>query len=236
MTVEYLFHYTPCDCACKILRTGQLRLSPFTEVNDPKEVIDWVSRLAATGEHVVIPRDKYKMACFSQGSYLKQQGGGPLDHGWGMGNMWAHYASDYNGLCLVFDGGKLEACFDHQFEGSQLHHGPVDYNNDCMEFSEVQARGPSEGGVMEYLLFHKFEWWSNEKEYRWVVRTEDQEDTFLDYGDALVAVAMGDGCCVGCRREVDALSAARPAVRVSEIGFQNGMPYLSHRASDPRCT
>jgi len=232
---EYLFHYTTLDTALDhILKNGTLRLSPFAILNDPKEVDEWISYVASTHQHAIVDRYSYKVLCFSQGGYSDLGFQNPLESGWAMGNMWAHYTTTKNingcnegGVCLIFDKAKLEACFQKQFDSYKTFHHAVVYNDDLIVHSDAQASNPDDSSVVEYLLFHKFCWWSNEKEYRWVVKGNDNniDNLFLEYGKSLTAIVVGKQVPCECRPSI--YIHCCNGIKVYDFKSHNGMPYLS---------
>jgi hypothetical protein len=124
---RYLFHYTKADTALThILPSRRLRLSPYANLNDPRESKEWLFAVVAPegalkpGQSLEIGRQmsdllksRSRVSCFcSDGSPLQRQGDPDLQNlsdtsGWAHASMWAHYAANHHGIVLVFDRRKL---------------------------------------------------------------------------------------------------------------------------------
>jgi hypothetical protein len=121
---NYLAHYTKRDTAfTEILPQGQLRMSPYTRVNDPLENKPWQIPPTAFegaskplwewwtfGEEI---REIWQSA-----KLLALTGDAPAEDGykgaasrygacWARARMWDRYAEDHAGVCLVFDADRL---------------------------------------------------------------------------------------------------------------------------------
>lgn len=145
---QLVYHYTKAETFTKkILPSNSLRLSPYTETNDPKEskawrfgamvldpqlhsLSDWAQKdLDATMNREL--KERTNVVCFSCD--------GPLtgDHirdiqfrGWCKPRMWAQYGDDHKGVCLVFDRERLESAFAKAFNGKRpMAIGRVEYRD-----------------------------------------------------------------------------------------------------------
>lgn len=144
---EYLFHYTSNNTAIEhILDTGKLRLSPLSNVNDPRESLDWTYQVK-TEQSLLLDfglfdkindeintslKANVKILCMSQDFEP------PVDkpvhkefyNGYARSRMWAQYAGNHTGVCLAFDKEKLkQALIDDLGSSDLVHSGPVRYTN-----------------------------------------------------------------------------------------------------------
>lgn len=121
---QMLYHYTKMSTARNyIFKTGQLRMSSFRAMNDPKESRTWKFNLSGSkcgdisckewddlsAKLSLRFKEHARVLCFCQDV-------GPLtgDHlaeisqrGFARPRMWAQYAETHTGICLVFDRAKL---------------------------------------------------------------------------------------------------------------------------------
>jgi hypothetical protein len=145
---RYVYHYTKAETFLeKILPSNSLRLSPYTQTNDPKESKAWrfdaniqdhrqhsfddwpLEELNARMNQEL--KDRTNVVCFSSD--------GPLagDHirdihnrGWCKPRMWAQYGDDHRGVCLAFDRVKLESALRSEFKSKRpMAIGQVHYRD-----------------------------------------------------------------------------------------------------------
>lgn len=142
---QYIYHYTTADTAINfILKNGNLRLSPYTNTNDPKETKNWFFS-AGTNENR--PLDKYsseylskimnptlkectRVLCFSKDSPLT---GNHIEdmpqRGFCKPRMWAQYAGNHTGLCLIFDFEVFTKIFHEKFSEYSYKYDNVNYQD-----------------------------------------------------------------------------------------------------------
>lgn len=221
-----VYHYTRMDIARDfIIPKRKLKVGSITKTNDPKETRNWKFTLATqrNGNLLAYNTDEWskklshalkantKVACFSRDAQ-------PLsgDHtrdiflrGWGKPRMWAHYAGNHTGVCLVFDRQKLDHSICKTFGFySKVYRGDVVYVNRGIAYDwhgdftlnvdELERRG-FEAYVsthfhtfVKQLFFQKMRDWRDESEFRWIVQDDNPEDAFVDITHALVAIIYGD--------------------------------------------
>jgi hypothetical protein len=116
-----LYHYTSREGAFEhILQTQTLRIAPFIHMNDPREAMDWKitmarfsgypqSQVDADGaEFNAALKRRSKVVCFSEDD-LAAAAPPDLARGWAHPRMWAQYAGNHTGACLIFDKEALAA-------------------------------------------------------------------------------------------------------------------------------
>ena len=124
--------------------------------------------------------------------------------------MWAQYADNHSGVCLIFNREKLDDQIRKQCGDSHLiTKGDVAYANRSI----VPNLGPGpyaidvdildqigfERYVQDHLLrfvrtlfFEKMTDWRDESEYRWVMFSDRDEDVFIEFKDSLAGIMFGD--------------------------------------------
>jgi hypothetical protein len=172
---------------------------------------------------------------------------------WARPRMWEQYADNHRGVCLVFDGPLLEYNLATAFKEHELlawleevRYTPagiagskINFFADQRIFEDAQQRADAVAEFIEDnsddFFFLKSDDFETEHEFRAVLMPTDgfesEEDSvsvdgdyaFVDYGDALVAVIVGErfpnwqllGANRACER-VDAM--------FGKIGWRNGRP------------
>ena len=144
-----LYHYTRLSTAIEaILPEWSLRLSPFSEMRDPRESKHWGYEAPVIGPapHLLrnaVPRtvdrfaelvpvaerlkDRVKVLCLTEDDRLERdQEAVVFGRGFAHPRLWEHYADDHRGICLCFDRDTLCRIVAEGIAGD-VHHGPVTY-------------------------------------------------------------------------------------------------------------
>ena len=123
---DVIFHYTNADTLKKILKSGNIRLSPLSRTNDPLERREWApyvllpmledgadsSTLSLVDEQIDVIREVTdhhlrrgaRLACFCQDREPSDDSL-PFSHfhrGWARARMWDQYGDEHSGACVVF--------------------------------------------------------------------------------------------------------------------------------------
>lgn len=207
MIPNELCHYTKKDTALeKILSDRQIKISPIGLTNDPKEsrpstpavmasTINGKEHLEAMPkiheEMVRAFREEWKVLCMTkhlpQKSYkevIKNHVKHQFSYGYNRPRMWAQYAENHSGVCIIFDGKKLHNNILAKLgEYSKIFCDSVKYRNygaaakNVIKYSDIATLGLTEG-LRQHLLGNyrkyfltKFPDWENESEYRWLVHS-----------------------------------------------------------------
>jgi len=222
-TSQYLYHFTSLETALeKILPTGKLRLGPFLKTNDPRETKEWLFPISFKNDEFpgFFSRENMdlnqqlnnaikkhcKVLCFCK-DYMKQPKSVYFGRSYQRPSLWAHYAENHRGVCLVFDRKKLVATARRELRGKgTLHIGSVVYQGqsklyDQSEFrvfySEVMKNSvevAAEKLIKEKhrdLFFWKHDDWKNECEYRFVLRSNNDHDDYISVGDSIKGIIIG---------------------------------------------
>jgi hypothetical protein len=258
-----LYHYTKMSTAKeKILLQQSLKVGRYTCTNDPKESKDWefnLSSNAAEGLKNYITGDlpqrfskalksRAKVACFCKDR-------APLsgDHtrdfclrGWGKARMWAQYAKNHSGLCLVFDKNLFHQQVVSQLpQNGRAYRGSVSYRDRYFVPSFEEGDyfiNVDQLGVVGFdryvemhlrsfcrrLFFEKNVDWRDENEFRWIVFSDTEEDLFIQYADSLVGVIFGDRANA---QEIDDILRMLPlTVDVMGLRWKNCSPWYDFGA------
>jgi hypothetical protein len=87
-----LFYFTDADIGELILKERRLKISLFSEVNDPLELL-----------YVSVGEKNMRIAKFLRQHFAKTKGLICFSENWRSPVMWAHYAKKHTGVCLGFD-------------------------------------------------------------------------------------------------------------------------------------
>jgi len=155
-----VYYFTPPDHALENIERKRLKVSRFSQCNDP-----------------------FELACFSQKDReLRMQFRSWLQHmdgnygllcfckGWRNPVMWAHYAGNHTGVCYGFDVDS-ENLFKVRYVKERLHP-----NASAGNILSLIAREK-----IENIIATKFKHWSYEEEYRMLVKlpSEQREDNLI---------------------------------------------------------
>lgn len=239
---KYLYHYTNFIKAIKILDSQKLIFSPLTSMNDTSEYksridIDSLSienevnkdeakkMLSEVEEYLNSNAKNLRLLCFSQ-DYNFEEGEHEnipfweeysrfFDlHGRGcaLPRMWAQYASNNEGVCLIFDKEKLISAV--QNKGIYNKPGKVEYKDYFYKFpinyndlkkmhlqiaQNVNGILPiaklfdSNEEFIHYNYFVKLKDWQNENEFRILALTDNDNEISIDnLFDYLVGIVVGE--------------------------------------------
>lgn len=189
-----LFHYTKFDSLLKILDSMTLRSSPLCRMNDLNEAsvceLDWGGEADKAIEVETHIQNECSIICFAK-NYS-------VDSNWEKGSnhpaMWAHYADDSNGACIVLDQkalleinkGKLRDVFyklaSVKYDRCCAPHFEVVNTQDCVSVSAFVRK------YYQELFFKKHIDWSYETEERFFAESPKVE---LDIKGAIKYIVLG---------------------------------------------
>lgn len=227
---DLLFHYTSLNAACSILSSNRLRLSNLTNMNDPLEFcepnifgfngfeIDMKKAMRELTVSLQERENKIRLICFCKDFYCKGEWNNEnlqnyssnlTFKGWARSRMWAQYADNHRGVCLVFN--KSE--FNDEFKKLANNHikilepQKITYTNYLNELEsamtdELNVKNHDSNFLHFYLddertkyLFQKSEDFRDENEYRFVLIDDNLDssktDKFIDFGTSLKAIILG---------------------------------------------
>jgi len=173
-----LFHFTKWDNLKYIMNDLTLLPSSFGKLNDMNE--GNVNNMNMNENFIVMYNaEKYinercRLLCFTQNYDIQGYGQEGTNHP----AMWAHYADNSNGVCIVIDKEtfikKNQAIFDayfHQFEDVEYSI----FNTPSEEEINYDAKTPEEFIMNNWkgLFFLKHKDWENEDEHRLFIMDYD---------------------------------------------------------------
>ncbi|NAS01499.1 DUF2971 domain-containing protein [Acinetobacter haemolyticus] len=225
---KYLYHYTRADTAINyILQSNTLKVSSFQNTNDPKESKNWLFEIgtnhnldlgtynlwALSDELNREIKSKTYVICFSKdkvltGNHLNDL----LSRGYGHSRMWAQYAANHTGICLVFDNDLLGQAFHNEFSNFTYFAQNINYvdrfisERNSAYIINVDFLESLDSDMKEYalchlethkdrLFFEKLLDWEQEQEYRWVLMGGDvNREPLFNYLNSLKGIVFGANC------------------------------------------
>lgn len=262
---RYVYHYTSSQTfADYILATGRLKFSRFGSVNDPYESeIFSIGFTTTTGEfgdcqrqiEAVLRRqlkDQWRVGCFVSdvdGSVDVPDGPGSqalqaiFERGHSRPRMWAQYADNHTGACLVFLRDALDQAISASAKGAgfQVSSGRVRYEYanalprldqpsafiiPLDEVTRIGAPAVVEAHIDRFfmdLFLTKSKDWQMEREFRWLLHGGDDGDFFVDISSSLVGILLGSGF-PSERKFVVGKYALENKIHVATLLWKNGLP------------
>ena len=128
--------------------------------------------------------------------------------------MWAQYAENHAGVCLIFNREAIQHAVESTFPHHHIYYGPVAYidrgivPNLSTSPYMINVDYLEQYGQQKYLedhiythhkrlFFEKCNDWRNEVEYRWVLFGDEEQDLFFDFQSALRGIVFGASCLEG---------------------------------------
>lgn len=259
---RYLYHYTKARTAVDhILKDYTLRMGPYAKTNDPKETKSWQFDLGTNQERDLGAyrmselsdrmnkslKSKTSVLCFSKDE--RNLTGSNIDdvtkRGFMKPRMWAQYADNHRGVCLVIDKAKMLQSFDVAMETEPLSvHGPVQYVNRSflhgsdgyvytISVDHIEQHG-FEQFCWDYirqfyrtLFFEKMTDWSTEHEYRCIAFRDSEESLYLDIRSCLVGILIGESADPADVETIQELASPN-GVEIMGISWKNGCPWYDY--------
>jgi hypothetical protein len=249
----WLGHYTTAETAFEhVIPKAQLRMSPYRFMRDPAENKDFmpsapaprdqenpVQEWLAAGRMLKEARDQTRLLSLTFDVQDYEPNAKVFGCCWARARLWEQYADVHRGVCLIFNKTLFEESLRDGLGEDSVSFGEVEYTR--MGVAEGAATFISdmrlmdsttrEQAVSEYLIsrrqelfFLKSDDWATEYEFRAVLARSDGEYAFADYGQALVAVVVGERFpkwqVAGAQEICD-----RAGVRLARARWHNGRPY-----------
>ncbi|MBX9894500.1 MAG: DUF2971 domain-containing protein [Nitrosomonas sp.] len=238
---SYLYHYTRAETALtKILPNRTLRASPFVDMNDPRESKAWgfspigyksgdlesqkdddrinELRRVDAQKATELAQQSTRVLCFSQDDLMRRSSSDsehPIGRGFANSAMWAHYAGNHSGVCLVFDATLLASAITEWYEEGDhavrrtgwMFPGNVEYLDREHDLTFVRGSPyvfepdvrslrmetlSHVGRHYRELFLQKSLDWKYENEYRYVFWAEGTEPLYVPFKDALTGIVVGE--------------------------------------------
>ncbi|MBT2727821.1 DUF2971 domain-containing protein [Bacillus sp. ISL-75] len=220
---QYLYHFTTYTTALEhILTSRTLRFSPFSKTNDPRESKHWNFTLILSSDDNLdnqavynlqseinkLLKNNTKLLCFTRDNILQTDALSFIrGRGFAHPRMWAQYAGNHTGICLVFDKYKLNKIIKNNFhDKGTVYHNNVSYGQFSenlisafyLNYDDIKKDGIEECAKNHLnlynneLFFSKTPDWKDEWEYRYVVFSNQQNEyENVKYEDALERIILG---------------------------------------------
>jgi hypothetical protein len=221
-----MFHYTKSDTAIYyILRNRTLKFGKFRTVNDPRESKIWPFKFYCSSSD---SRDLFKshlfddvhdyildnthLLCFSNSleetDESKQSAFSELNEGWAYHRMWAQYADNHKGVCIMFDKTKLQESLKSDLRDCSIlgdsisyinHKNDNELTNDpyMINLEDFVKMGTSEymnNHIRQFpkeLFLMKHDNWQDEHEFRYIIFGHENE-YYLNIQDAITGIILGE--------------------------------------------
>lgn len=201
---QWLFHYTTLETALvHILPTLRLRLSPFSEMRDPREYKEWWPSAAGFGD---FDKDDFERGYAASSARLNllraefkllsttidsdQPDEGVFGRGFARSRLWEAYAGRGSGVCLVLRKEDALRQIAVRYENRVLRREIMLDSQEILSGDlEAIADRIAETHLQTLFLTKNTEW-ESEREYRFVVRSPRQYE-FVDVAGCLQAVCRG---------------------------------------------
>lgn len=258
---QYLYHYTKSETLFKkILPSHSLRLGSMSETNDPRESKDWLFGFGTNGdfgnlsdtewmrlkqESTRMAKQHSKLICFTTDT--EKAVGMGIDHIWERGfcmpRMWAQYAENHSGVCLILDRNEFRSCitqscqketdlFEDYVQYKNRSQAPSLTNNPFIIDYDLVKKTGTENAVQSHvrsfrkeLFFEKSIDWSQEREFRWLMWDHVHKDYAVPLGNSLKGIVVGELFPEEQLREWKPLFK-KPKIAVGRLNWKNGVPEL----------
>lgn len=190
LSVDNLYHYTKFETAIRILSSGQLFLSSYSNCNDINE--NCGPTVISTGEdsqEIWNILKYYVQVSFSMDAHCDNM----TKRGYNIPMMWGHYAENGKGVCIAFD--KQEV-LDAITEDDRLYSRKVEYSN-IWDWSAINYDKKLHGDALNFIcrakdciFFHKTKDWEYENEYRIIAFNDCEQRMTLDIGNCLSGIIL----------------------------------------------
>lgn len=177
-------------------------------------------------------QEKCKVICFTRDDpkLSKTTTNKILYRGFVYPRMWAQYANNHTGVCLVFDKIILSSNIRRIYEGSVKYTKRVGYINafslDCEMIDRLGSERFIKYHIKKYyktLLFEKLQDWKSKLEYRWILVSPSTNYEYFSVLGAIKGIVLGVDFpekyvpqVVQCSREFK--------VPVIQLDWHNGYP------------
>lgn len=231
MIPNEVFHYTKIHKGLEILFGKNIRWNKFECVNDPRESKEWIfpNFTGIIDVRTSIGIDKvqkvatpiklkeWKVFCVSQHHHRNETNGeearySPSWYGYSRPSMWAKYGENHKGICLKFNGNKLNQAILEKLERiGKIRSGIVDYDDKKLFEYAYEKASPlnvtdilnlNETNLKQYIRDYFFENyekmfllksedWENEDEFRWLFHSEEDFQVEVSIIGILEEVILG---------------------------------------------
>jgi hypothetical protein len=222
---RFVYHYTKRETVIeRILPSREIQLGSVSTTNDPRETQTWGNVFFGPMEAVrrfepfsVNPAldacrrlDWWLLCACCDHADLKSATINEVDrnhfkHGYARARMWAQYAQNHQGVCLVFERDALDEALRKKFGVENVFSGRVQYDDVKgqesipLDVSTIERDGMESAlrkhvadNHAHYFLSKNLDW-EAESEYRWAIyrRRDEGGQPRVDISRALRSVILG---------------------------------------------
>lgn len=192
----FLFHYTTYSSALGILISQQMRMGSLANMNDPLEFENhrgdglifsgnpsnrYLAKKVFEFANAVAEKDRaVRLASFAVDGGNQKDYYNNLCKGWARSRMWAQYADNHKGVCLIFDKDKIIKTFKKEFKKPcKTYCNAVNYTNNLESLKEVLSSSCKSLLVSDKIdyLFQKCEDFEDEQEFRLLLINKKLKDS-----------------------------------------------------------
>ncbi len=216
---DFLYHFTTLQKLVKITESKSLRASRFELVNDPAESskhVSWKQPRNSIHEEAELKKQSYQaldmanqvldkvrrsahVLCFSVDN---SESCGIVRKGYAIPQMWAHYADNQKGVCLIFSKKKLleevknndlkYIAKDVIYDTSQASGAIIEFSPDeIMKMDEQEFQRACLEESPSLFWFFKDDGWKYEQEFRVVFPIAPKDATFISIEKAVAGICLG---------------------------------------------
>lgn len=259
MIPKELCHYTKKDIAIeKILYEGKIKFNQIGRTNDPKESLVHLSapyfpslgNKNADGYYILlvnefqrIQKEEWKVLCMTMHSSPKKSQDeitSKFQHGWNRPTMWAHYAENHSGVCIVFDGNKLYKNIKSKLGQHKVFPKKVSYKKPSTQhksydgFQQIIQTQPEiddlraeirkhlEENRNEYF-FSKFSTWKDETEYRFLTHSASVDNELINVQGTIKYILVGSNFPKAYIPSIEKI-AIELNISAGKMVWRNGIP------------
>ncbi len=196
-----------------------------------------------------VARDRMRVLSFTRDAERRAEHAG-FDCCWSRPRMWEQYGDLHRGVCLLFDRPQLERAVgdawscehtymrnvDYTREGIAAAGGPVRTLIDQRIFDDRQRAEAVDDYINsrhDAFFFLKSDDFATEYEYRVVLAAGGDDYAYIDYGDALVGVVLGERF-PAWQRPAAIAASSELAFKLGRMHWEHGRPHVlrvvPHRA------
>lgn len=167
--------------------------------------------------------------------------------GWGHPRMWAQYAENHKGVCLMFDRDKLNEVIFEAYKSCKIYQGEVKYLNEPIpeDIKSIKYEDLIEFGIIKVIhkkieeninrfFFQKARDWQDEFEYRWLIESNENlaEFLYIPINSAIRAIILGTNVTEDNENELIDYSK-KFKVRIYKMDWMNGNPFANKGPYQP---
>ena len=194
-----LYHYTTIDSLLKILESMTLRMSSPARLNDLNELgvmekMDDYSFDSIKVETYI--KEHCRVLSFSRNYMIPELSESYVFNGANHPRMWAQYAKDNTGACLILDESELLSKNAEFIKSHSCVMDDVVYDYFPVRNSDVRYSTPSDycKTRCKDFFFIKHKEWEHEGERRLVAFDTEGDEVYVSISECIASICLGARC------------------------------------------